>query len=190
MEKENMNVFVVKTKVFIGVRCFGAAVTKTGEAILELTDEELKALVDLINETETTDVEEMELEEKLPEIYDKIDEANLKAACIAEEDHWLEDGWGNPDVFEPTDYLEYAEKELGYKFEYNPEDYVDEDGELDEDTLEDEKIENFQEWLTNYKDALQGEERRDFMRQFINVEIDDVDYKITIPQEIIDMTNL
>ena len=190
MEMENMNVFAVEAKVCLGFTCFGASVTATGHANLELTDVELQALVDLINESSTADVEDMGLAEKLPEIYEKIDNVCLQAAMNAEESHWLEEGWRTLEIFDPADYIEYGEQELGYKFEYDPKDYTAEDGEFFEDELEDDKIENFYEWLTNYKDSLEEEARRDFMRKFINVELDDVEYQVEIPRDIIDKSNL
>ena len=187
MEQEKKHIFTVKAEICLGFHCFGGSVTDTGSAPLELGDEELKTLIDFINHSDTVDVEEMGLEEKLPNIYGKLDDAYSEAARLAEEDHWLEAGWHNRDVFDPLDYLEFGEKELGYKFEYDESEFMDEDGKIDEDELEDAKMEDFPIWLTNYKDSLKGEERRKFMRQFIEVDPLGVEYEVKIPEEILDM---
>ena len=64
-------------------------VTAKGKSFVELTDEEVEVLVSLIREKGTTDVEILELREKHPALYDKLDEAYHKMAYKAEELHWL-----------------------------------------------------------------------------------------------------
>ena len=56
-----------------------------GKGFVELTDEEVEVLVNLIREKGTTDVEMLELKEKHPTIYDKLDEGYHKMAYKAEE---------------------------------------------------------------------------------------------------------
>lgn len=185
MEQNKNHIFTVEAEVCLGFTCGGASVCETGEATLELTDEELQSLIKLINESGTSDVGQMKLKKRLPEIYDKLDEASCQAASNAEEDHWLEYGWENPDVFRPSEHMEFGEKELGYKFEYDENDFLDEDGILDEDDLEEAKMEDFCEWLTKYKDSLNDEERRKFMRQFVEVDLQGVEYNVQIPEEIL-----
>lgn len=185
MEQKQNHIFTVITEVCLGCHCWGGAEYEAGEATLELTDDELNALVALINKTGTFNVKKMKLETRLPEIYEKLDDACHQAASNAEEDHWLEYGWENRDVFDPRDALEYAETELGYKFEYDEKDFLDEDGHLDEDELEEAKMEDFSEWLTKYKDSLKDEERRIFMRRFVAVDLQGVDYKVELPEDIL-----
>lgn len=186
-----MKKFTIFKDVCLGFTCWGGAVGSCGEATLELTDEELDALIALIEQKGTADVEELRLEEVMPEVYDKLDAACREAARNAEEDHWLEYGWGNPDCdFDDVMALEIAEKEYGYKFEYNEEDFLDNDGNLDEDAVEDEKMEHFSEWLEDYKDSLEGEKKREFMRRFVAVDVDDVAYKVEIPEDIVCMCDI
>lgn len=187
MKKGEMNVFEVEVTICLGCYCFGGAVTETGYATIELTDEELKSLIVLIKESGTDDVKEMKLKDKLPEIYGKLDNAYREAALDAEEYHWLDRGWNDPVVFNPSDYVEYGEKELGYKFEYDESEFLDEDGKLDEDYLEDAKEQDFREWLDNYKDSLSRKESIEFMRRFIDIEVEGKPYEVRIPQEILDM---
>ena len=187
MKKGEMNVFEVEVEISLGCYCFGGTVTETGYATLELTDEELQALIKLIKQSGTVDVSEMNLKDKLPEIYEKLDSACHEAALMAEAYHWLDRGWDDPVVFNPSEYIEYGEKELGYKYEYDESEFLDEDGNLDEDYLEDAKVQDFNEWLNNYKDSLEINERIEFMRRFIDIEVEGEPYKLLIPEEIIDM---
>lgn len=182
--------FTIFKDVCLGFTCWGGAVGTCGEATLDLTDEELDALVALIEEKGTADVEALDLEEALPEVYAKLDDACLEAARNAEEDHWLEYGWENPDCFHPEDAMEKAEKEHGYKFEYKEEDFLDEEGKLDEDALEEAKMDHFCEWATDYKDSLDGEKKREFMRLFVDVDVDSVDYEVEIPEDILCMCDI
>ena len=169
------------------IREIGGAVDSCGESTLELTEEKVDSLMELIERKGTADMEELELEVALAEVYAKLDSSCLEASLDSEEYHWLECGWENPDVFSPYDHIEFGERELGYKFEYDESEFMDEDGEIDEDDLEDAKMEDFPDWLTNYKDSLEGEERRKFMKKFIDVDVPRVGYKVTIPKEILDM---
>lgn len=97
------------------IREIGGAVDSCGESTLELTEEEVDSLVELIERKRTADMEELELEVPFPEVYAKLDNAYREAALDADEYHWLECGWENPDVFSPYDHIEFGEKELGYK---------------------------------------------------------------------------
>ncbi len=45
------------------------------EGYVELTSEEVKTLVDLIRDNGTSNVEEIELEENYPDIFEKLDNA-------------------------------------------------------------------------------------------------------------------
>lgn len=187
MKKGDMNVFTAEAQICLGFYCFGAAVTEKGFATLELTDEELQALIGLVNESGTADVEEMKLEDKLPGIYEKLDDACNEAALNAEAYHWLERGWADPNVFNPSDHIEYGEKELGYKFEFDESEYMDEDGNLDEEELEYAKKEDFEGWLNHYKNSLGRNDRIEFMRRLIDLEPQGMPYKIRIPKEILEM---
>ena len=64
-------------------------VTVDGESAVELSDEEVDILVRLIRENKTTDVEELDLENLYPVIYDKLDTACYDMEYNAEEMHWL-----------------------------------------------------------------------------------------------------
>lgn len=187
MKKGDINVFEVEVEICLGCYCFGGAVTETGFSTLELTDDELKSLIDLVNVSGTDDVGEMKLKDKLPEIYGKLDEACNEAALQAEAYHWLDRGWYDPNVFDHYEHIEYGENELGYKFEYEESEYMDEDGNLNEDELVDAKEEDFREWLNNYKESLEIDKQIEFMRRFIDIDVEGMPYEVQIPQEILEM---
>ena len=183
--------FKIYKDVCLGFTCWGGAVDSCGESTLELTEEEVDSLVELIERKGTADMEELELEVALPEVYAKLDAACLQAARNAEEDHWLEYGWENPDCgFDYVSAMKLAEEEYGYKFEYKEEDFLDGDGVLDEDAVEEAQMEHFCEWLTEYKDSLNGEKKREFMRRFVDVDVENVDYEVEIPEDIVSMCDI
>ena len=153
------------------IREIGGAIDSCGESTLELTEEKVDSLMELIERKGTADMEELELEVALAEVYAKLDSSCLEASLDSEEYHWLECGWENPDVFSSYDHIEFGEKELGYKFEYDESEFLDEDGKLDEDYLEDAKEQDFREWLDNYKDSFSRKESMEFMRRFIDVDV-------------------
>lgn len=64
------------------------AVTEDGTGTVELSDEEVDTLVRLMQEMGTADVEELELEDRCPEIFEKLDDAYRGMAWRAEELHW------------------------------------------------------------------------------------------------------
>ena len=80
--------YSIETDVCLGMSHCGS-VNAEGSGYVDLSDEEVKILVDLIREKGTTDVEEMELEELHPEIFEKLDDAYREVASDAEELHWL-----------------------------------------------------------------------------------------------------
>ena len=67
--------FKIYKDACLGYTCWGAPVNSCGEAILELTDEEVDALVELIERKGTADIEELNLADALPEVYEKLDAA-------------------------------------------------------------------------------------------------------------------
>lgn len=164
----------------------------TAEAIgtVEFPQEELDALVALMKNKNSSDVEVLNLEEELPEVYRKLDEAICKAAVEAERHHWLLGGFYEGayeyDVYE---VMEYCEENCGFEFIYDEEEYMDEDGELDEDALEDARQEAFDEWLPDYLEMLDIPECCAFIKEQLNGEVEadgiDSNYNVFIPEEIV-----
>ena len=170
-------------------------VTEDAKGTVEFSDEELAALVALIKSKNSADVGVLNLQEERPEIYNKLDEAIGEAVVKAERHHWLLGGFYEGayeyDVYE---VMEYCEENCGFEFIYDEEEYMDEDGELDEDALEDARQEAFDEWLPDYIESLDLPERSKFIQEQLNGEVDmssvEVDCDVFIPEEIVKLSGL
>ena len=178
---------------FLGMSHCGS-VTADGEGTVELTDEEVASLIEIIKEKGSSDVEELGLEEVLPEIYEKLDDACRQAAFEGEKDHWLWEGYSNGYYeYDTYELMDYCESECGFDFEYDEDEYLDEEGELDEDALDEAKLEAFEEWLDDYLIGLDKEERNRFFEEKMNAGLDcdgmGCDYEVVIPQAIIEMAS-
>ena len=176
---------------FLGMSHCGS-VTADGTGTVELTDEEAAALVALMKEKDSSDVEEIGLKETLPEIYEKLDAAFHEAAFNAEKDHWMWEGYHNRYFeYDTEELMEYCEENCGFDFGYDDMDYLNEDGGLDVDAVMEAKEEAFEEWLEEYLIELDTEERHRFFEEQMHAELDcdemGCEYEIEIPQAIIDM---
>lgn len=165
--------------------------TAYGEYVVNLTDEEVKALVDLIREKKTGDVEELELENSHPEIYRKLDNAYRAVAYRAEEIERLWEGFnGCYFDYDTDEVMEYCKKNCG--FAYHPSEWIvtdKDDEDYDEDALYDDKIDVFNNWLRRYVRNLSEDEAVGFFYNHLNadLELDDVDYDVLIPCAIVKM---
>ena len=127
--------------------------------------------LDLMREKNTTNVEKLDLETSHPALYEKLDEAYHEMARHAEYMHWLWEGYNN-----------------GY-YEYDEEDYLDENGEFDEEEMGYAKSDAFRSWLDDYVTGLNDDEVDTFFTEHMDaqVEVEDVEYKVAIPDEIIQL---
>ena len=170
-------------------------VTADAKATVEFCQEELDALVALMKSKNSSNVDVLNLKEELPKIYDKLDEAIMDGMRDAEMHHWLLEGFYEGayeyDVYE---VMEYCEENCGFEFSYDEDEYLDDDGELDEEALEDAKQEAFDEWLPDYIESLDLPERSKFIQEQLNGEVDmlgiDANYAVFIPEEIINLAAL
>ena len=190
-----MALYSIESEQFLGMSHTGE-VTVNGESAVELSDEEVDILVKLIKENNSTDVEELDLENLYPDIYSKLDEAYHDMAYNAEEIHWLREGYDNHYFeYDEDELMDYCEKNLGFSFEFKPEEYFDEDELEDykespdsyEDEIYEEKNRVFSEWLDDYVESLSGEEAHSFFYEHMDPEIDvnNVSYTVEIPAAII-----
>ena len=191
-----MALYSIESEQCLGMSHHGA-VTVNGESAVELSDEEVDILVKLIKEKGTTDVEELDLENLYPDIYEKLDEAYSDMAYRAEEIHWLWEGYNNGYFeYDSEKLMDYCEKELGFEFEYDVKDYYlddpenleeGEEPEIDEDRLEEDKSDAFSEWLDDYLSDLSDDEARDFFYNHMDADLnmDGVEYTVQIPEAII-----
>ena len=190
-----MALYSIESEQCLGMSHSGA-VTVNGESAVELSDEEVDILVKLIKEKDSTDVKDLDLEHLYPDIYEKLREAYYNMAYDAEEMHWLWEGYYNGYFeYDDDELMAYCEKELDFSFEFKPEEYFDEDDleyykedpESYEDEIYDVKCEAFQEWLSDYVSGLSDDEARDFFYNHMDADLnlDDIDYTVEIPQAII-----
>ena len=192
-----MALYSIESEQCLGMSHSGA-VTVNGESAVELSDEEVEILVKLIKEKDTTDVGELDLENLYPDIYEKLDEAYSQMAYHAEYMHWLWEGYYNHYYeYDDNALMAYCEKNCGFTFEFKPEEYFDseddiedykEDPESYEDEIDEVKNEAFSEWLTEYLESLSDDDAASFMEEHMDADInmDNVEYTVKIPQAIID----
>lgn len=196
-----MPVFNIFIETSLGFSHSGE-VCASGDGNVVLTDEEVKQLVDLIREKGgVTDVEELGLKERYPEIYEKLDDACSDIAYTAERNHWViegfENGWYEVDTDEAIakceehygfqyvfDRAKFLEDHPGYEAEE-----VKSEEDIDEDDLSDAKTDAFFEWVDQYRGTLDEEAEVSFLSDVFGLEpeVDDVDYEVEIPVDIVKM---
>ena len=183
--------YKIGNESFLGMSDCGA-VTVDSEGFVELSDVEVATLIDLIVEKQTLDIEELQLEELHPQLFEKLDDAYRTIAFDAEEVHWLKYGYDNQ-LFEydEDELIEYCKENCGFEFEYDEEDYTDDDGELDEEAIHDEEQWAFGNWLDKYVESLSDDDFCEFVYEHMNADCDlcsiDIDYTVCIPEDIVKM---
>ena len=96
--------YTIECDICLGFFHCGAVETN-GYGKIELSDEEVKTLVDLIREKQSTNPDELGLEKGHPDLYEKLDEAYCELYYQTEEIYWLKNGFYNG-------YYEYDYDEL------------------------------------------------------------------------------
>ena len=167
----------------------------SAEGTIELTRQEVDTLVKLIRDTGETDADDMGLQDVDEALYDKLQEQCQSIANLAAELAYLEEGFDQQcDEYHehPEETIEACEQDGSFKYEFNEADYLDDEGNLDEDAIWEAKEEAFESWLDDQRFSLEGEALRDFYYDVIGVGLNldgctfpDVD--IVIPDEIIEM---
>ncbi|MBQ1938981.1 MAG: hypothetical protein II362_02065 [Alistipes sp.] len=161
------------------------------EGQIELTDEEAAQLVALMQETKSSDVAEMGLEQRYPDLYERLKETWYDAAYNAELAHWHREGFLDGYCeFDLDEVMEHCEAHCGYTFTFDPEEHclLEPD---DEEQLEELRREHFEAWLEEYVTTLSNEEVIEFCSEQLNSEVEDVtdpegvEYEVAIPYELI-----
>lgn len=184
-----MPIFDIELEICLGYSHSGG-VYNVGFGDVELSDNEVEQLVNLIKEKGYSDIRKLKLNKVFPEIYKKLDDAYQAVAYKAEEEHWLEEGYNRYEChnYEDADMIAYLKEKDAWDFEYNEEEYIDETGKINEEVLFDAECEYLhEEGLDRYLSSLDGEERYDFIRKKVGIDVDvfGCDYEIAIPSEII-----
>lgn len=184
-----MALYSIEKEWSLGVSHSGSVVVD-GSYYVDLTDEEVNTLVNLIKEKDSTDIDDLELEELYPKIYEKLYDAYCSMICEATESHWLMEAFdcGETD-YDYEELKAYCKENCGFEFKYDEEEYLDEDGEFDEDMLYDDEAEAFNEWLDDYVHGLPASKANEFISEHMGVEIDlsCVDVEVEIPESIIEI---
>ena len=187
--------FKIETEVFFGISHCGA-LTENAEGFVELTEQDVNTLVELIKEHQTADVEELELEKRYPEIYNKLYDAYREISYPVYELHWLWFGFYEPDCdeYDNEELKEYCRQNCGFEFVYDEKDYMDDEGEINEDLLMEHENDAFDEWLIKYLEGLEPDEAIEFFYDHMNADLDGemngTEFEVQIPREIVDMANL
>lgn len=181
--------FNIEVEICLGFSHCGG-VYNDGHGEVELSENEVDQLVTFMKEKGTSDIEELKLQDILPEIYKKLDEAYRAVAYKAEEEHWLDEGYYHNEChnYDDVDMIDYLIEQKAWNFEYDEDEFKDEDGEIDDEALWEAQSEYLhEEALDDYLAGLHGEERYEFLRKKvgIDVEVFGCDYEIEIPSEII-----
>lgn len=179
------------TECFLGMSHCGS-VTADGSGMVYLTDKEVAKLVEMIRQCDSDDLEVLNLKDTCPEIYEKLEQAHRDAAYQAEYMHWLKEGYDEGYYgYDQDELMSYCEEECGFCFEEEPEDFMDEDGDFDEEAYEESKYDAFVEWLDDYIYSLDDEKFVDFLVNHMNAEVDmsswSEDYTVSLPPAIIEM---
>ena len=89
--------------------------------------------------------------------------------------------------YDEEELMNYCERECGFSFEYDENDYLNDKGEIDEEELGYAKSDAFTSWLDDYVHSLSDEDAAEFISEHMGaeVEVDDVEYTVAIPAEII-----
>lgn len=183
-----MPTFKIKTEQSLGFSHYGE-VTTGGSGEVDLTDEEVRQLIDLIRKNDgEKDVEKLGLKEKYPDLYEKLDDAYSDVAINALWRFHVIDGYENGDYETPDDAIEIAEREYGFKFEYDENDFIPEgETEMDEDDFIEAKSEAFYDWVDEYRKNLNENDEAMFLQTIFQMELylDNYDYDLVIPEEIV-----
>lgn len=184
-----MAVFKITSELPLGLSHFGE-VLLPAESTVELTDEEVQSLVRLIEEKKTIDLKKLELIQTHPIIYEKLKNAYRQMTQDAEEIYWLWEGFRNGYIdYDEQELMKYCYASCGFKFDFDKNDYLDEDGEVDDESVEEAEREAFDAWLYDYLYNLEDAEFKDFMHNHMNtvLDVNYVQYRVKIPEAIINM---
>ena len=172
-----------------------------GVCKVELSDDEVQQLVALMQEYNTSDAEELELEDNLPEIYEKICDACEDVAMEIVEKDWLDSSiWHLGDS-------DYDEEELisHCQWKYGCPDFDDEDDdEFDDEEegkndSEEKQYQYFDDWLRDFWKTATREEQEDLLFNYMGFDEFELSearcgvreqYEIAIPQAIVEMVDI
>lgn len=167
------------------------AMTSRVKGTVELSDEDVATLVKQMRESGTSDIDELELEETEPRIYNILYEA-CSDACFtsAQIDALLECYYDNVFDCDKDAFIDFCYS-LGFRLKRDKEEFLDSDGNCCRYMMTDFELFEFRHWLENYVKSMSLDEAEDFFKEYVNGELEeyetDYDISVVIPQAIIDM---
>lgn len=191
-----MKKYLIETEVDLGMSHCGS-VCLEGKAYVELSDDEVSRLIQLMRETGSTDVYDMELETVYPELFEKLNDACYEAAWTPTTLHWLNEGLemaiGDPEFDEENvglrALMKKAWSEFGFRFRYKAKDYTDSDGRINRNRIESDRLCAFKKFIDKLLEEMDDNEKIDFYLDNFKTSLEGTEiesYDLIIPQEIID----
>lgn len=190
-----MPVFDIYMSQSMGISHSGEIITD-GAGTVELSDKEVRCLVDLIKENSgEADVEKIGLHEKYPELYETLREACEELGYHEAYVYWVIAGYdGNMVEYDIDEAIATAEEHYGFHFEfdeaaYRKENELEPEDEIDEWEIDEARNNAFYDWVDKYRAPLDDDADAVFLATVFNIcpEIDDYDYEVVIPDAIIEM---
>ena len=167
------------------------AVTSEVRGTVELSDEDVATLVKLMRESGTSDIDELNLEETEPRIYNIIYEA-CSDACFnsAQIDALLDCYYNSVFDCDKDAFIDFCFS-LGFQLKRDREEFLDSDGNFCRYMMTDFEDFEFRHWLEDYVKSMSLDEAEKFFKDYVNGELEeyetDFDISVVIPQAIIDM---
>lgn len=164
---------------------------------LELTDEEVKTLIELYKEAESADLDDLDLEEDYPELYQKFLDAYEAIEPDAYNQQYLcyqtwaideIDTWG----VDFSEAVATAKEKYGFKKGEEANDESEKEADDEEYNNGNDLYEELVEWAMNKLEELNTDEGIDFITDVFGIEVDEtptLEYTMELPKEIVDMAD-
>lgn len=181
--------YKITTDICIGFSHHGSE-NAMAEGTIELTDAEVQTLVELIRKGHSARVEELDVEHKYPQLYEKLHDAYRELNYRAIELYWLWNGVLNGIYeYDTEEAIAYCQEHFGYRYE-EPEVPLDENGHLDFSRYKFvDRYTHFRRWLESDFRKFDDETVKDFfynhMGAYVDMEDEGYDLELHIPEEII-----
>ena len=191
---ENWKKYTINTTAYLGF-AYSGDVTEDGEGFVILSDEDVKQLVAIIRENNgETDIEALDMENKLPEIYELLNKACYDAARKAAYYHAVIEAYEEGDYEVTDEVLDRWEKDYGFEY-YEDEDEEEEDSDTDYyygEESESPIARQFRDWLDSVVENMNDLEKAQFLSKVLDNDLVDTDgispdYTVTIPKAIIEI---
>lgn len=152
---------------------------------VEISEDENDAVLSLMGDEFSMELEDLELEQSDPELFAKLKDIYDRMAREAEEKQWLWTGFRDGAFeYDVDELMNHCQANCGFVFECEPDEFED------EDECYDARVEAFEEWLEDYLISLDDDEFKEFMYKHLNaqVELDEPDFSESREEDSIPLT--